>query len=683
MKKIDLHIHTIANDYLDPPFTYNSEFMKEYVVNNNFDLIAITNHNLFQRKNYLEVKKDLENIDVSILPGIEISLECGHILVIGDDTEQTYNLLENITNHITGYEKSDKYKMNIAEFNMLCSNKNLILIPHYLKKPELNEDILNQINDDIKIGEVDSPKHFFSLKKSNKKTPVYFSDIRIGLSDKKDYYLSKSRFTYINCDEIDFHTIKRTLSESRYVDLSIDRLDDEFDILNGRARASTGVNVLIGNRSTGKTFTLDHICEANSKSTLYLKQFEITTECKSEVFLEKLKNNEQNLILDYTSELIKVLNYIDLLNVNELDVKLNTYVTSLKENAKQKISDYYSKLSLFNYIAILKNDTGEIKNIIKSLETLLDASNHYKKDIEMFLDRSKLIDLYLLMIKQYKGIYKNNIFIDYANKITNAISELLGIKSVVVQVKYTDLSAIFEARYTRYKFNKLIKNMENKEILCEDMLSKFKKIVRIYKQTNKSTLKSILGVGKQEKIDYLIELEPFDAYIESINDDNIKNGTGDYRYRLFIDYEVVVKNINNQNLSGGQKAEFILLNKLYNYQSYDIVLIDEMEASFDNPFLNKEIVELIKTISKKCIVFISTHNNNLGVSLNPDYYIYHEYNNVDGKDEFLHYCGKSNGVHLINEKQEKIDLNSVLISTMEASEAAYKERNIKYENTKN
>ena len=215
------------------------------------------------------------------------------------------------------------------------------------------------------------------------------------------------------------------------------------------------------------------------------------------------------------------------------------------------------------------------------------------------------------------------------------------------------------------------------------IISKFKKIVRIYKQTNKSTLKSILGVGKQEKIDYLIELEPFDAYIESINDDNIKNGTGDYRYRLFIDYEVVVKNINNQNLSGGQKAEFILLNKLYNYQSYDIVLIDEMEASFDNPFLNKEIVELIKTISKKCIVFISTHNNNLGVSLNPDYYIYHEYNNVDGKDEFLHYCGKSNGVHLINEKQEKIDLNSVLISTMEASEAAYKERNIKYENTKN
>jgi len=75
--------------------------------------------------------------------------------------------------------------------------------------------------------------------------------------------------------------------------------------------------------------------------------------------------------------------------------------------------------------------------------------------------------------------------------------------------------------------------MENKEILSDDMLSKFKKIIRINKQTNKTTLKSILGVGKQGEIDYLIESEPFDAYIESIdNEENSYKGYYEYGEKL-------------------------------------------------------------------------------------------------------------------------------------------------------
>ena len=59
MKKIDLHIHTIANKYLDYNFSYNSEFMKEYVISNELNVIAITNHNLFDKDNFIKVKADL------------------------------------------------------------------------------------------------------------------------------------------------------------------------------------------------------------------------------------------------------------------------------------------------------------------------------------------------------------------------------------------------------------------------------------------------------------------------------------------------------------------------------------------------------------------------------------------------------------------------------------------------
>lgn len=680
MKKIDLHIHTVANKYLDYNFSYNSEFMKEYVISNELNVIAITNHNLFDKDNFIKVKTDLSSTDVLVLPGIEISLEMGHILVIGEDSETTFVLLENITQFISTSEQSDQYKMTIDDFNRLCCNKNFILIPHLKKTPSISDDVIKKIEEKIKIGEVSSPKHFYTQKKVSDISPVLFSDIRIGANDNMEYCKLTNRFTYVNCDEINFSIIKNSLSESRYVDLNVYGLDGEFDILNGKARACTGINVLLGNRSSGKTYTLNDIFNKNKETALYIKQFEITTECSDEAFLDKLKNIEQNFVINYMYEFTEIMNFIDLIDVSTCYTQLEEYISSLKENASQSISDLYSKMHLFNYVPIQPKSVDEIKNIIKAIDILLSASIEYKKDIEESIDTKKLETLFNLMVQKCKSLFKENLEINYTNSILKLISKSLGIKSSVVQIQNVDLSEIFKLRYIRYKFNKLIEKFNEDVIYNEEILSKFNKCIRIYKNTNKTKLKSILGVSRDSKVDYLVDKEPFEAYIESKNDTNIKHGSGDNRFKLFFDYEVTVKNSNNADLSGGQRAEFVLLDKLFKYQLYDIVLIDEMEASFDNPFLNEKIIDLIKDISKKCIVFISTHNNNLGVSLLPDYYIYH-YVDTNKDIRYLHYCGKSNGTKLINEDSNEIELSSVLINTMEANKKTYEERRKKYENS--
>ena len=98
--KIDLHVHTVRNRFLDSDFSYKNEFLEKYVDSNNIDAIAITNHNLFDEANFNEAKEALKDSNCLVLPGIEVSLETGHILVIFEDSEDGINQLKKISSYI-------------------------------------------------------------------------------------------------------------------------------------------------------------------------------------------------------------------------------------------------------------------------------------------------------------------------------------------------------------------------------------------------------------------------------------------------------------------------------------------------------------------------------------------------------------------------------------------------------
>ena len=59
MKNIDLHIHTIAT-VSDKPFDFDLSKLKEYTNRLEIDAIAITNHNVFDFKQYNEIVKELD-----------------------------------------------------------------------------------------------------------------------------------------------------------------------------------------------------------------------------------------------------------------------------------------------------------------------------------------------------------------------------------------------------------------------------------------------------------------------------------------------------------------------------------------------------------------------------------------------------------------------------------------------
>lgn len=93
MKKVDLLIHTIST-CKDRNFVFDMEVLKDYVRTQRLDVIAITNHNVFDRAQYERIVAELPN--TVVCPGIEIDIDGGHALFIADKDEQKLDAFETI-----------------------------------------------------------------------------------------------------------------------------------------------------------------------------------------------------------------------------------------------------------------------------------------------------------------------------------------------------------------------------------------------------------------------------------------------------------------------------------------------------------------------------------------------------------------------------------------------------------
>ena len=129
MKRCDLHIHTVSS-LSDRAFVYDKDVLLDYVSKTGLDVIAITNHNLFDFFQFVDIKNTLS--DTVILPGIEVDLEKGHILVIANNDDASLfdfrAKCDEITNQIHAKEDYISYETFLRIFSDL--NKYL-LIPHY------------------------------------------------------------------------------------------------------------------------------------------------------------------------------------------------------------------------------------------------------------------------------------------------------------------------------------------------------------------------------------------------------------------------------------------------------------------------------------------------------------------------------------------------------------------------
>ena len=679
--RIDLHIHTEATVSDSSDFEFDVEILKRYIREARLDAIAITNHNVFSRDRYTELS---ETLDTMVFPGIEISVtkpgSFGHVLVIADPSDlQEFETGSEVIHNQCPDEKSHVSWNEIMQ--LFPSIRRWLVIPHFIKDRRMDPTTIELIRKTSGVDalEVSNAKKWLANSNRSKEPLVVFSDCRPGMR-MQDYQsgLDSRRYaygyTYINCGEATIQSIKLALRDKKNV--SVFNGDNTFEILPEGVPVSPRLNVILGERSSGKTFTLKRILDAYPESErLYIQQFEITNEAMESTFDELVNKEDRGYFDEYFEPLTSLMKDFFSIEPDVISAKCVGYCEELVVYANSP-EDEYSNCPIYQNgsfsfeaeNAILRSDA----KLRQSISSLLNSElRRTVIDETVGLNRLKQLDdkLRLLMMETHEHIS----YCEKVNEIIFSVKQELKKKAARKPLPSVEpVKEYFKYCYFEKRLGNILDDFNTPAKLVSEDVLKFKK-TRVRRPTkNASEARKGIRVPQGVELTKLFTKgttsEHRLAVLRSYGPDIIPIACN----LLFkIDCEIVTSDETQSPLSGGQRAEYLFLHKLMKAKGKDVVLIDEPESSFDNIFLNGEISEMINNLATQSTVFLVTHNNTLGVSTHPDWILYAK------KEEggiYRLYSGSLTAHTLVSADGHDVSTEKALLTSMEAGKDAYLDR---------
>lgn len=590
-----------------------------------------------------------------IFPGVEVSVKNFHVLVISD--KSNLKALSRACSQLPQIGQGED-GISIEEFKRLFGDGSYIVIPHYKKKPRISDADLALLGDIVTGLEVSSEKKWSSEHDRAPKPVVMFSDFRCSSNQPECW----GKYTYISIEELTFESLLLAFDDK--TKFSITESKDHFEIAP-KLFAAMGVNVVIGGRSTGKTHFLDSVynsCDPND--AVYIRQFDIVKDAAESTFRTKLADEEAAIRDDYYAlmdDIVAKMNQLPSKDTVQKNIK--DYIDALNNYADTSArEDEYSKCPIYSEARLPFDTASAEKKVVEAVLTLLEV-NPLSDDINRVIGREVLIELLSIAIDSYKKKQLHCKCVDLANKIAQKIKDGLKVESSRPPCPVSPFIEAAQRVACVKRLARLRHYTKDETIVNESVIGKFKRVTKRIPYKDATALKK--AIGTNSNLGGVLQLED-EAYVERLLG---TEGIASPSKALF-DMSVVLVNENNEMVSGGQRAEYLFYRALNNAASHDIVLIDEPESSFDNPFLNEQIVTELKKISQKATVFIATHNNILGVSIKPDGIIYTSVE--DGEHRI--YSGDATSKKLKTADGREIDKGGVLIQLMEAGSEAYQGR---------
>ena len=649
--------------------------LSEYVKSAELDAIAITNHDIFDLQQFNEI---VEKVECAVFPGIEINLDKGHVLIISEN--------ENLADfQLKTQAVSDKIQaigdsITVEELvNIFGNLNNYLVIPHYEKRPAISGDTLKSLREFISAGEVDSPKKFIRMAKDeNEIAPVIFSDVRISEGMRK----FPTRQTFIDCGDLSLRSLKFSLRDRNKVALSKSEGNSLFQVFDDGQNLSTGLNIVLGARSSGKTVTLNQI-NKDCENVKYIPQFSLVQrddanyekEFNADVARKKSTFSDKHLA-PFKTVLDDALNVDPAINKRKVEDYLETL---LKLSDEAEKLDAFSKVALFNEsqfeigVDIVLNDLiGSVRQLIENIE--------YREIIDKHVDVKNLKALAcelieLLWSKTYEIKKKG-----FVNDIVRNVKSKLQLRTSATQVKDVDLYKVLIEHKKAFKFNEIAKLLQSEKVIFEQNFQGFKVICKQRTFEGAGEIKKVSGQRVAFSDAYREYSNPFN-YLTALKGNESLTPSEFYKYFACIEYEILNKD--GFKVSGGERSEFRLLQEIKDAQNYDYLLIDEPESSFDNIFLKGEVNQILKEISKTMPVVIVTHNSSVGASINADYIVYTSKESEGENIIYRRYSGHPSDKELRSNDGKMINNFQVTLNSLEAGEDAYIERRGAYESIKN
>ncbi len=626
------------------------------------DCIAITNHNKFDKEQFETITS---SIGITTLPGIEIDLEKGHLLLISDNKD-----LDDFSDKCALVEAkiiSSTDFITVAELRSLFPDlSQYILIPHYDKKPIVRQEIIDSLKEFISAGEVASVRKFKTcMKETDKLVPVIFSDTRF--SDSMGAF--STRQTFIDLDVITFTGIRSCLYDKGKVFLSKDDGNELFQITDDGIKVSTGLNVMFGERSTGKTFVLKKIC-TSMDNVKHIEQFSLLQNDEKK-FDDLMSIRHSRLSESFLKEFKEVVEDVVKIDLKQNDLDIEKYITTLVKFANEnEKKDAFSNSALFSESSFLIIPQDSLKKIIQATETLI-ANIEFREIIDKHIALQDLKRLVVELIKKFNETEEANLKKKWLTELIENIQGELRFRTNSTFPENIDLYSVITDYKKVEKFEQIVSNLKvEKEI--EKLEFRGFKVVAATKNFSGASELQAKSKSKMKFVDaFGIYDKPY-QYLQCLKEKTLEETQ---LYKFFVDIDYKTLNKHGFPVSGGERSEFNLLHEISDALQHDMLLLDEPESSFDNLFLKNEVNELIKDIAKQIPVIVVTHNSTVGASIKPDYVLYTAKKLNGSIVEHTVYSGYPSNKELKCYKTGNVIANfEVMLNCLEAGPGAYDER---------
>ena len=675
MRKIDLHIHTRASS-LDAHFNFSQSKLDEYIEKAALDGIAITNHNLFDEGQFREIR---ESVQIPTFPGIEVSLEKGQILVISDgqDVSTFAAACEKVAQRCAKVGEC----LTLQEFEHIFGDlKSYLLIPHYEKKPPISDDLLSHLAGAITAGEVSSPKKFmYCMNGADRLVPVYFSDCRM----KDDLSGLPVRQTYVDCNAVSFNAIRECLRDKNKVALSKSDGNKLFQVLENGQHISTGLNVVLGDRSSGKSHTLGAI-KRRFPNVHHIEQFALVARDESDDekrFARYLSQNQGLFSKEYLAGLQRVIEDVVDIDLDSDDREIEKYIASLLAYAREtERHDAFSKAKLYDEDPFPDRSQEGLTTLVSSTKNLI-SNVEFREVVEKHVARSSIINLYLELMNLYSERQKIRLKKRWVNDLLRDIKSHLQRSSAAPKIADVDLYNIALNKRKIAKFEQIAKRTQRRSTPLRRRMRGFSVVASVSPFTGAGEMSAVIRRQIALSNAYKEYERPYN-FLQKLKEIGAPLEQGDFA-KCFVKIHYQILNKDGYAASGGERSEFFLLDKIESADEHEMLLIDEPESSFDNNFLNEDVNAIIKEMSRKMPVVVVTHNNTVGASIKPDYLVYTNKEFKDGEIVWRTYSGFPTDSELTSPDGMKVKTWNVLMGNLEAGSRAYEERRQTYENLRN
>ncbi len=697
--KIDLHCHTKkskSGDAITRQVT--SDLFAKKVADADVKIIAITNHNEFDKDQYLQLKSSVETY-CQVWPGIELDIlddttvRWHMVVVCNPKNVETFNIK---VQQLTGGKNRDSISFTIKKVIDSLNELDVLYIPHYHKDPAIPESDLKKLYELVPEGyriflETSNTRTLgifanyqykviigSDVKNWNKYEQSNFAELRLPVESFEQFVLLAKR-DIVNVETLLSKNSTTSVIASPYKGVHIPLLlYPEINIIFGQK--GTGKSVILESLSEsvqalGKTCityrgtdrdedfkkllsssNLQHTMSVFGKSSCeeefsYIKEWHDVTPTSFQDYLSWYETKEKNK----NKQLMRITNATKLPEIPDTEYLLN-------KNDWDNAQNIFELLKNVRYKKHLTEQ--EQKLLITLVKQLID--NSHKGLINEFI-KIKAVQMANYSIEKIKNIADKNTdtksfpsttgFYEYANKrlhLKRCTDILLNLFSLE-QVNKSEYLGELEDKGDIY-ITSVYRMLRNGSKTAEFSLGirQLQDIFKCLQKINTSYLSTVLQSTVSE----------FNQLCEEAKVNSLDPFVGTSK-------TVTTSSGEEYKPSNGEKG-ILLLQKGLDADA-DVYLIDEPELGMGNSYIDKCIRPKLSDLAKqKKTVVVATHNANIAVRTLPYQSIFRQYKN----GAYATYIGNpfTNKLVNIENKKDVLSWKEESMHTLEGGQEAFYER---------